>query len=957
MSYDEIPEPFRKLFEDIERAENREEDDGPRGPRRPAPRPDIPPIWRNRWLWVIALALIILASFRSIINIYADWLWFQSLDYVQVWSTQWLVRLAVFWGALLLAGLFLWFNARLAGREAVRSSSPLSFQPARFSGFNWLLGIGAAFLALLFAGAASAEWQTVLLFFNRASATLTDPIFDRPLSFYFFELPLYDFLQGWLTPLIAMALLGVVSVYALHNLEALRVGRWQPQSITPLRRHAALLGVLLALLVAVGYWLDRYGLLYSSRGESLYGAGYADLTVSLRALTFNAILMVVLAGVLVINVWRAAFRPILATLALWLISVIIINGIVPGLVQSYVVVPNELERERPYLGYNIDFTRRGFSLDAVEVREFGNVSDLSQTDLDNNEAALRNIRLWDYRVLPQNYEQLQALRPYYQFGDVDIDRYIIDGQLRQVNLAARELNKANLPNASWVNRKLEFTHGYGLVMNPIDRFTQDGQPEFFIRDLPPVSSVNIPVTQPEIYHGELTNDEVYVSSAREEFNYPSGSQNIRTRYQGSGGVVLSSLWRRLGLALHFGDVNLLLSQDITSQTRALYHRNILERVQHITPFLLFDQDPYLVVADGRLVWMVDAYTFSQRMPYSEPLTVQIRDRNYRLNYIRNAAKVTIDAYDGAVNYYLADTEDPLAQAYATAFPALFHPLSDMPTALQSHVRYPETLFRAQTQQYLKYHMTDVNVFYNQEDLWAVPKEVFAGTQSQEIEPYYVIFSLPDVPRTEYLLIRPFTPVGKNNMVAWMAARNDPADYGRLLVYTLPKQELVFGPIQVEGRIDQEPTISQQISLWDQRGSRVIRGNLIVIPLNQSFLYVEPLYLQSESSALPELKRVIVASGSRVAMRETLEEALAALLNAPVVDVGESAGATAPPTGDETAPPVGGDLTIDALISSANQHFEAAEAAQRTGDWTTYGVELEALKADLAQLMALTGQAP
>ena len=959
MSFDDIPEPFRKLFEEIERSESKpEEENGPGRPRRPAAQPEFPAFWRNRWFWIILLLLILLVSFSSLVNLYADWLWFQSVDFVRVWATQWLTRLAVFWAAFAVAGAFLWLNVRLAERGALRTGNPLSFQPARFGGFNWLVGLAAGFLALLFAGAASAEWQAFLLFFNRTAATLSDPIFKRPLSFYFFELPVYEFLRGWLMPLTVVTLLGVAGMYALHNLEALRLGRWQPQAIAPLRRHAAILGALAALLAAVGYWLNRYDLLYSSRSAALFGAGYADLTVTARTLLFNALLMVVLAGVLLVNVWRPAFRPIWATLALWLFSVIVLNGLVPSLVQSYGVVPNELERERPYLAYNIDFTRRGFNLDKVSVREFGDLTDLSQADLDSNEAAVGNIRLWDYRVLPKNYEQLQALRPYYQFGDVDIDRYVIDGQVRQVNLAARELNKARLPNASWVNRKLEFTHGYGLVMSPIDRFTDAGQPEFFISDLPPESSVDIQVTRPEIYFGELTNDEVYVNSAREEFSYPSGSENVRSRYAGSGGVAVNSILRRLGLAIHFGDINLLLSQDVTADTRALFHRNILDSVQRITPFLLFDQDPYLVVADGRLVWMVDAYTISQRMPYSEPTIVTVRDRAYRLNYIRNAAKVTIDAYNGNVTYYMVDTEDPYTQAYAAAFPELFQPLAAMPANLQAHIRYPETLFRIQTEQYLKYHMTDVGVFYNQEDLWAVPKEVFSGSQAQETEPYYIIFKLPDESSTEYLLIRPYTPVGKNNMVAWMAARNDPPNYGQVAVYLLPKKELVFGPIQVEGRIDQEPSISQQISLWDQRGSSVIRGNMIVIPLNQSFLYVEPLYLQSESSALPELRRVIVASGSRVAMRETLAEALAALLNTPVTETGNIGEVTPPAeSGGESLPPVSSDLTVDELITSANQHFEAAEAAQRAGDWATYGAELAALKADLARLMTLTGATP
>lgn len=950
MSYeDDIPEPFRRLFEEIER--NQEPPDGP-STRRPR-RPEVswPPFWRSRWFWIGLGVLAVLLSFNSLVTFYTDWLWFESVGYLSVWFKQWLARWGAFAGAFVIAALFLGVNLRLASRGALRTSNPRTFQPARYTGFNGLTGLGVVVLALFMASAAATRWEALLLYIYRTAGDLTDPVFNRSLGFYLFELPVYRFLQGWLTPLIIITMLGTAGVYSLHNLEAIRLNRWQPTDITPLRRHLALLGAVLALLLAAGYILGRYELLQRRGSPTVFGAGYVDLTVTVRAYLTNVILLTALAVALVANFWRLWLRPVVILSGLWLVSVVVVSGLVASLVQSYVVAPNELSLEQAYLSHNISLTRFAFGLDAIEEREFGAATPLSAADLAENELALQNLRIWDYRVLPQNYEQLQALRPYYQFSDVDIDRYLVEGQLRQVNLAARELNKAELPNDSWVNRKLEFTHGYGIVMSPIDRFTADGQPEFFIRDLPPVAEVDISLTRPEIYFGESTSDVVFVNSAREEFSYPSGAQNVRTRYAGSGGVEVQNFFRRLALALRFGEINLLLSRDITPTTQALYHRQIVERVQRITPFLVFDRDPYLVVHDGRLVWVMDAFAISNQAPYSEGLTAEFQGGLHGLNYIRSAAKVVVDAYEGSVTYYVVDTSDPLTQAYMRAFPDLFQPWDAMPEALRQHMRYPETLFRIQTRQYLKYHMTDVGVFYNQEDLWAIPQEVFAQNETREIEPYYVIFSLPDEPATEYLLIAPFTPAGKNNMVAWLAARNEPEHYGQLVSYILPKQELVFGPIQVEGRIDQEPIISQQISLWNQGGSRVIRGNLIVIPLNRSFLYVEPLYLLSEASALPELKRVILASDTRIAMAETLNGALQALLSARV---------TAPelegqlPAGETPLPPAPAvDATVENLIQSANQHLEAAQAAQRAGDWATYGAELDALEAALQQLLVLT----
>ncbi|MEM7798620.1 MAG: UPF0182 family protein, partial [Chloroflexota bacterium] len=535
-------------------------------------------------------------------------------------------------------------------------------------------------------------------------------------------------------------------------------------------------------------------------------------------------------------------------------------------------------------------------------------------------------------------------------------------------LAARELDKANLPNSAWVNERLEFTHGYGVVMNTVDRFTTQGRPEFFISDLPPISNIDIDVTQPEIYYGETMSDIVFAGSDLEEFNYPDANTNVYASYAGSGGVPLGGAFQRIAFALRFGETNLLFSQYITPETRVMFYRDIQTRIRQITPFLTLDSDPYIVISEGRLYWIQDAYTTSNRYPYSAPIIYP--DTGQRINYIRNSVKIVVDAYNGEVDYYIVDQpeSDPIIQAYDKIFPNLFQPFDDMPEGLKNHVRYPEQLFLIQTKQYLTYHMTDVQVFFTKEDLRQIPQEIFDG-DTVNMEPYYVMFRLPGETETEYLLIQPYTPSGKQNMIAWIAARNDPDTYGQLIAYEFPKQSLVVGPIQIEGFIDQEPAISEQFSLWDQRGSRIIRGNLIVIPLNDSFLYVEPVYLESETSSLPELKRVIVASGERIIMRETLAEGLAALLDGTgsqievaltdeiavpesvvEVEVVEEA-VESTDSNEEVIDFPTSDATSEELITLANQQFNAAQQAQQAGDWAAYGAEIEALEETLRQLEA------
>jgi uncharacterized protein len=942
----DIPEAFRRAFEEEERS-------GGNGKGRGSGRSGGGrPWWSQRRVWLGGLLLILFLSFNWLVYTYTEWLWFSEMGYRDVWLTQWGAQVAAFVFFFVVASIFLLGNWRLAFRRARGSGGSPGLRPLELPGLRGMMTGLALFLAFLFASGGAGQWERLLQYVYRVPFGVADPIFNRDVSFYLFELPIYRFLQGWMMPLLVFTLLGTAVLYAANEWRAVQQGRWRPYNLPIFRQHVAALLALFFGLWALGYWFGMYELLYSRQGV-VFGAAYTDINASLPALWAQLATMALLAAVFALNIFRLALRPLLAAAGLWLVVTILVAGLYPGLMQRYIVEPNELAVETPYIEHNIAFTQLGFGLHDVDIRSFGRTTQLTQRDLQDNEEILDNIRVWDYRPLLQTYTQLQALRPYYQFYDIDVDRYQINGGVRQVMLAARELNQDNLPGQAWVNQRLEFTHGYGVAMNPVDRVTRDGQPEFFIRDLPPESNIPITIERPEIYFGETMARPVYANSALPEFSYPRDQETIYTSYDGRGGVPVQNWLRRLAFAVRFGDSNLVLSNYITPETQVMYHRTVEERVRQIAPFLALDEDPYIVVADGRLFWIIDTYTLSNRFPYSTPLR--------GINYIRNSVKVVVDAYHGDVDFYISDPDDPIIRTYARAFPTLFRSMEEFPEYLRPHLRYPEDLFTIQTQQYLVYHMTNVQVFYNREDLWEIPMELF-DTDQQPIEPYYVLFRLPGEAEAEYLLIQPYAPANRNNMVAWIAARNDPEHYGQLVVYELPRQELVYGPIQIEARIDQDAFISQQLSLWGQRGSRVIRGNLIVIPINQSFLYVEPLYLQADTSGLPELRRVIVASGEHLVMRETLAEALLALVtDAPAVDVlvaeppleGIVVDPEVPAV--PVLPPTAVDASVEELIQSANARFEAAEAAQRRGDWTAYGRELEALRQDLQRLMDIANQ--
>lgn len=903
-------------------------------------------------VWIIGGLLFILFLFMSNgIALYTDWLWFQAVGFKEIFTTELLAKIAVFLVvALIFVCLFL-INTQVARWQVKRNilffSDDLLVAQQVTTYAVW--GV-ALVLAWLVGTAASGNWLIILQYLNQVPFGQADPIFGQDVGFYIFTLPLLNFIQGWLVVVLFLSLFGAGGIYVLEQRNNLEEGRL---IILPyVQLHLSVLGALIFFTFAWGYWLDAFDLMYSPRGV-VFGASYTDVKVMLPVLRILIGVAIVSAIILIFNIFiRRNVLP-LAAIFIWLIGGFVLRGVIPGLVQRFVVEPNELTRETPYIEHNIAFTSQAYNLDKIMERSFENFQALSTVDLTENTATLENIRLWDYRPLLTTFQQLQALRLYYTFLDVDLDRYVVDGKLRQVALSARELDKAELQSPTWINQKLQFTHGYGAVMNPINEVTPDGLPNLWIKDLPPQSDIDLAITRPEIYYGEKTTDYVFVNTREEEFNFPGeGGEPVYTTYQGTGGVRLDRYLKRLAFAWRLGDSNIILSGDITTDSRILLNREIRQRVSEIAPFLRYDRDPYIVVGEeGTLYWLLDAYTISNRYPYSEPTAE-------RFNYIRNSVKVVIDPYHGGVTFYLVDETDPLAQTYGRIFPGFLQPASAMPADLRAHWRYPEDLFRIQADLYQTYHMRDPKVFYNQEDLWAIPQENFAGN-TQLVEPYYVVARLPGEAADEFMMIQPFTPHNKDNLVAWMASRSDGDRYGQLVIFTFPKQELIFGPLQIEARIDQEPDISAQFSLWNQGGSEVIRGNLLVLPLGNSVLYVEPIYLQAESGRIPELKRVIVASGDDVIMANTLAEGLARLLGS----IPEAVAEVTAPAGAETSATTEATIVIDdeinetirQLAESASAHYETAQEALLAGDWATYGQELEQVESDLQALLEALGE--
>lgn len=736
---------------------------------------------------------------------------------------------------------------------------------------NLYWGIGILILSLFMSLSAITQWEVILKALNAVSFGIADPIFGRDLGFYVFNFPLQKFIQGFLFSAVLLSLLGTLWIYLRDgNISFSNFGLSFGRGV---KTHLAVVLAVLALLFAWGLWLGELGVLYSERGVA-FGAGYTDVKAQILGYNLQILMLIILAGLLMINIFQKDFRLPLAGIAAYLLIAILMGGLYPAFIQNFQVKPNEITLEAPYIAHNIKYTRRAFNLEDVKEKDFSAEQKLSPADIQRNRETIDNIRLWDPHPLLKTYPQLQEIRLYYDFSDVDIDRYQINGKYQQVMLSAREMNVSQLPEKAqtWVNRHLKFTHGYGAVLSPAREQTSQGLPTLLIKDIPPVTQTNLKIERPEIYYGEETDNYVIVKTEEEEFDYPKGDRNIYATYKGRGGVKIGSFWRKLLFALSFSELKILLTGYITPESRIMFNRSIQKRVTTIAPYLSYDRDPYLVISDGKLYFIQDAYTTSDLYPYSDPTGAGLN----RFNYIRNSVKVVVDAYHGDVTFYIVDDKDPIIRTYQKIFPGLFRPFSEMPAGLVKHLRYPYDLFMIQANKYAAYHMRDPQVFYNQEDLWNIPREIYESRE-QPMDAYYIIMKLPGEAKEEFLLMLPFTPNRKDNMIAWMAARCDMPNYGRLLVYKFPKEKLIYGPMQIEARIDQQTEISQQFTLWGQRGSRVLRGNLLAIPIEESILYVEPIYLEAEAGALPELKRVIAAHGLNISMAETLEEALSSVL--------------------------------------------------------------------------------
>jgi uncharacterized membrane protein (UPF0182 family) len=892
---------------------------------------------RPRLLLLLVVIGVVLVTGVGWIDLSTDWMWYESVGYAGVFSTMLWTKLAVAAIAAVFAAAFvygnLWLALRLApGGLGVSRILRIDGRPVELPDAGSIasaLALPVAGVAGLVAGSVGwASWETVLLWLHGSPFGVADPVFGRDVAFYVFTMPLLELVASFTTTLVILSLVVSMLVYASRGAVYRMPGATLPSLDGGPRAHAAGLVAALAVALAADAYLATAGLVLSDEGP-FAGAGYTDLHATLPILRARAVCALLAAALAIASAILRRNGPLVLGVGLYVLT-IVAGAVYPSTVQRFSVAPNELAKEAPYIERNIAATRLAFGLEAIEERELSGEKLLTAADVEENRPTIDNIRLWDQQPLLDTFAQIQEIRTYYEFQSVDNDRYRVGGQLKQVMLSARELAPASLPNRNWINERLTFTHGYGLTLGPVTEKTPEGLPVLWVRDIPPaVPDPALAVTRPQIYFGELPTEHVYVRTKTPEFDYPAGDQNASSTYDGADGVSIGSTWRQLLFAMRLGDMKLLLSDAMTPESRVLLYRGIRERLALVAPYLRFDDDPYLVVSEGRLVWMADAYTATDRYPYAQ--------RYGGVNYIRNSVKATVDAYDGTVRLYMADETDPIVRTYAAIFPGTLRPLSEMPASMRAHVRYPEDIFRLQCAVYATYHMNSAQVLYNKEDQWAVASSPESPTPDKDtaMSPYYTIMRLPGEREEEFILMLPFTPQRKDNLASWMVARADGENYGKLLVYRFPKQRLVFGPKQIAARINQDPEISRQLSLWNQRGSQVGFGQLMVIPIDESLVYVQPLYLRAESGKIPELRRVIVAVENRIAMEETLDASLERVFGAPPAkpEAPQTAGETPPPA--ETAPP--GDLAAE-----ARQHYDRAVEAQRSGDWATYGEELKRL---------------
>ncbi len=899
----------------------------------------------NRRVTLILVFLFLFWLGPRILDLATGWLWFADLGYLGVYRLRLVaqgllfiaggaVSLGLILGSALLAqrlGSQALGHMEFPGNAATRAMEP-SFRTA-------VLGGGILF-SLMAAGSLAAGWSEILQFLRPTTFGASDPIFNRDISFFVFSLPVYRLMQSWLITVVTLGLVAAVTVYGFRivapqlpsslgeGMETLSRDQIRLIVSRPMRAHLLGLGALFFALLALGYRLSIFDLVYSPHGVA-FGAGYADVYARLPILWILVVVAAASALLLLAAIPQTGFRLPVAAVVMWILAAFVAGSVYPAAVQRFIVQPQELERETPFIERTIRMTRQAYSLDRIQETPIAGEEMVTPRGIAQSPGTLGNIRLWDPEPLLTTYNQIQSIRLYYDFVGIDVDRYTIDGQYRQVMLAARELAPERLPSQAqtWVNRRLQFTHGYGVATSAVNEVTPEGLPTLFVQDVPPRGKIRI--DRPELYFSERSADYVIVRTRFPEFSYPRGEENVYATYEGRTGVGIGSLPRRLLFAWRMRDLNILLSDAITPQSVILFHRNVKERVERVAPFLRLDGDPYVVVADGRLYWILDAYTHSSRYPYAQP-------HRSGFNYLRNSVKAVVDAYDGTVTLYVAEPGDPIISTFGKIFPGLLRPLAELPATLRSHLRYPQDLFAVQAEMYRTFHMQDPRVFYNKEDVWILPEEIYID-RPRQMAPYYVIMRLPGSQREEFVLILPYTPPGKQNMITWLAARSDGEHYGKLQAFRYPKDKLVFGPMQIEARLNQDPEISQQFTLWSQGGNRVIRGNMIVIPIGESNLYVEPIYLQAEQGRLPEMKRVVLASGNRVVMGATVDAALKALFAEP---------AAAGPGADRPAPgaPVSGSAAPAQRPGDPMGLLKALQARQGR-----ILEELRALEADLQRL--------
>ena len=860
---------------------------------------------RRGFSFIVFVAIIGFSVARAVATFFTNYLWFDSVNLNSVWIKILLTKGALVGATSLLAFIFIFTNLRLAVRatpvmdifESFESQDPLSrfraWTNERFLRYRLWGSIG---LSLFLGAGASQLWEQVLLFLNQQSFGVTDPVFQADVSRYVFGLPLYRLFVSWGFQLVIFTSLIIVLFFVATGALQLRQGRL-PEVSSGAKAHLSVLLAFIAILKAFAYRLDSMELLYSPRGK-VFGASYTDVIAHLPALNLLILISLFGAVLLLVNIKRRGWLLPATAISLWLAVSIIVGGLVPAAIQRFRVVPDELNKELPYVENHIDYTRLAYGLDSIEEKSFAASPDLSQDDISNNKQTVDNIRLWDPTVLAETYSQLQEIRAYYALQEVDVDRYRINGELTQVMVAARELDQTNLPAVGWVNERLQYTHGFGVVFSPANNVASQGQPDFYVKGVPATTTVaELEVEQPRIYFGESADSVEYVvvNSLQDEVDYPlstEGQSVAYTNYSGDGGVGIGSFFRRLGFALRYSELNLLISNQLSDDSKLIMERNIVSRVKKAAPFLYTDNDPYLALIDGNLFWIIDMYTVSDKYPYAQPADTRRINENSGLpvnfNYLRNSVKAVVNAYDGTMNFYVVDENDPIMTAYNDIFPDLFSPKSEMSSELLDHIRYPEDLFTIQSDMYRDYHMTDPRVFYADEDPWVIPSDSsttprvatlrgeFTEIGFKPMLPYYLLMSLPGETDLSYLIFQPFNPENRPNMQSFLVADADPENYGQLIDFRLPKGEFVDGPSQVATRINQDPDISQIFTLLDQQGSSVIKGNLFVVPINQSILYYQPIYLQGEQNPLPEFKFVVVVFQDRIIMRETLSEALTSI---------------------------------------------------------------------------------